>query len=134
MRVARIVLVVVLGSCGDGRGGAPPARPGGAGGPSLADAEAFERGAGVARDYGRAADVYVRMCRDGRGDVEACRRLITSIAETRGVAFDRARLMDLSTALCLAAGDPQACALASVVLIAATACAQTRRICRIHCG
>jgi ABC-type phosphate transport system substrate-binding protein len=110
-RAALIVLVVVLGCNGGARRAAPP--PGrGAGGPSLAQAEAFERGAGVARDYTRAAAIYEQLCQDGKGDVVACRRLVEAIAEARGVKFERERLVDLSTAMCLAAGDPASCSIA----------------------
>lgn len=107
-RAALIVLVVVLGC----RGGARRAAPLPPAGPSLAQAEAFERGAGVERDYARAAAVYEQLCQDGKGDVVACRRLVDAIAEARGVTFDRQRLIDLSTAMCLAAGDPGSCAVA----------------------
>ena len=81
----------------------------------LEQAIAFERGNGVPRDYTKAAAIYQQLCDNGAGDANACRRLMHALGDARGIAGDNGQLAELATAWCLAAGDPQACLLASMM-------------------
>src|ERR1700755_3298125 len=84
MRRFVVVMLGVLASCSgathgpDGKTeGAPIASP-------LERARAYERGAGVARDYAAAVAIYAQACRDGLGDPVACNRLVDAAAAGRG--------------------------------------------------
>ena len=76
--------------------------------PSLDEARAAERGAGVPRDYARAAEIYALLCDRGHGSIEACNDLIDAILDARGATADLPRVLRLQQALC-ARGEPLAC-------------------------
>jgi len=97
-RVSRALAVAVLLACGSPPPARPPAnRPAG---PSLEQAKAAERGAGVPRDYERAARIYDQLCDRGRGQIEACLDLIDAMVDARGVASDLAGVRELDRVLC----------------------------------
>jgi len=80
----------------------------------LDEARAYERGAGVARDYRAAAEIYRTACRDGHGEVEACGALIRAGMRGRGLDVDRAALAALATKTCVAQHDPFTCVIADL--------------------
>jgi hypothetical protein len=81
----------------------------------LAQAKAYERGTGVARDYHAAAEVYRKACDEGRGLASACGALIRAQWIGRGVALDRHAARARAGAICLAKRDPFGCVLAAQV-------------------
>jgi hypothetical protein len=100
-RLSSAIVIATLVACW----GAPPPSPaptpsGRPNGETLEQARAFERGAGVPRDYRRSAAIYARLCADGGGSLEACHELVDAIMEGRGVTLDRRRVMILEAALC----------------------------------
>src|SRR5215208_5677322 len=108
------IAIAMLDACW----GSPPPSPApslaeGRNGPTLEQARAFERGAGVPRDYRRAAAIYDRVCADGRGSVEACHELVDAIQDGRGVTSDRRRVAILEAALCQR-GDATACVVSAI--------------------
>lgn len=117
-RTALVVLAAIVGLLGC-RGGAT-GRTNAIGNDSktaspLEQATAFERGDGVPRDYTKAAAIYQQLCDGGAGDAKACRRLMYALGDARGIRGDNGLVGELATAWCLAAGDPQACLLASMM-------------------
>lgn len=93
----------------------PPAAPAPVAAPKrslIEEARALERGAGVPRDYRRAAAIYERLCDGGGGSLEACRALEGALRDGRGLAVDRERLAVLDAALC-ERGDAAACVVSS---------------------
>jgi phosphate transport system substrate-binding protein len=102
-----LVVAVLLAACG---GAARPAAPAIPASP-LARAEAFERGAGVPRDYRKAAGLYERHCDAGRGDPEACRRLVRATMAGRGTGVDLLRVAQIESVQCFAGSAPS-CAIA----------------------
>jgi hypothetical protein len=75
---------------------------------TLDDARNAERGISGARDYSRAASIYVSLCRDGKGSFEACIALIDALVDGRGVDRDIATLDRLFHELCKR-GDSVSC-------------------------
>src|SRR5262245_59608814 len=63
-------------------------------------AQAYERGAGVPRDYREAARIYEAACADGKGDLEACHRFLDRLNRGRGVAVDHGRMVVIGEAMC----------------------------------
>ena len=59
-------------------------------------AHAYERGAGIGRDYRAAAELYRTACDDGRGDVAACGALIRAGLRARGTDFNKIALRDFA--------------------------------------
>jgi len=110
--VERLWCVIVVAACSPSPkpplGHATPART------PLDEARAYERGAGVPRDYRAAADVYRTACQDGHGEAEACGALIRAGMRGRGVEVDRAGLAALATKTCLAQRDPFSCVVADL--------------------
>jgi len=110
--LGRVCVVIAVTACGTPAKPsightAPPRSP-------LEEARAFERGAGVARDYRAAADVYRTACRDGEGDVEACGALLRATMRGRGVDVDRAAIGALAAKVCVARRDPFTCVVADL--------------------
>jgi hypothetical protein len=81
----------------------------------VAQARAHERGAGVARDYHAAAELYRQACDDGRGLSSACGALIRAQLRGRGVDLDRGAALALSSKVCLTRRDPFSCVAADLL-------------------
>src|SRR5262245_30809382 len=62
----------------------------------LDEARAYERGAGIPRDYRRAAEIYARECKEGTGDRVACRRWLFAISVARGAKKDLPQLREIA--------------------------------------
>jgi hypothetical protein len=110
--LARLWCVIVVAACTTSP--KPPVAHATSPRTPLDEARAYERGAGVARDYRAAADIYRTACRDGRGEVEACGALIRAGMRGRGVDIDHAALGALATRTCLAQHDPFSCVVADL--------------------
>lgn len=72
------------------------------------EAERFERGSGVARDYTRAVRIYEDRCAGGRGALVACRKLGVALLSDRGEPHLAVDPRPLLTTAC-AHGDWLAC-------------------------
>jgi TPR repeat protein len=81
----------------------------------LAKAHAYERGAGVPRDYAIAVDLYRTACDQGRGNLTACGELIRAELARRGVAEDAETIRQFAGKLCLERRDPFGCAAVTLV-------------------
>lgn len=123
VRCVALVLLVLAGCRAEPRSSPLPRPTGAPAAPRsmLVQAEAWERGDGVRRDYGRAAALYEEACREGKGDLAACRRLLDAIGEARGARSDRERLISLATAMCLDGGDTEACVLSMFIWLGRSA-------------
>lgn len=73
-------------------------------------ARSYELGKPV-RDYAAAAKLYALHCRDGAGDLTACKRWLRASLEGRGADQDRRRILALATKLCEHREDGWSCAL-----------------------
>ncbi len=107
------IAMTLIGSC---RGERAKTRDGASAAPSgdpSADPVALERGAGVARDYQKASAIHTQRCRQGAGDLTACRALLRAIIGARGVAFDQHHAAHLAQTMCTRR-DPFGCAIAFV--------------------
>ncbi|HTR49163.1 MAG TPA: hypothetical protein VMJ10_00570, partial [Kofleriaceae bacterium] len=77
-------------------------------------AHAYERGAGVRRDYRAAAEIYRQACDDGRGDISACGAYIRAAMTGRGADSDRYATSRLATKTCTSRRDAFACVVADL--------------------
>jgi hypothetical protein len=114
-RIATVVLckMVVVGalaalgcqpsSRANGRQAAKPA------GSPVEQAHAYERGAGLARDYRAAAELFRAACDAGRGDVLACGEWIRAGLRSRGTKLDRPAIQALATKICVDRRDAFGC-------------------------
>lgn len=78
-------------------------------------AHAYERGAGVARDYRAAADLLRAACDGGRGDVLACGEWIRAGWRARGTDRDMPSIQALATKICVDRRDPFGCVVTGLV-------------------
>jgi hypothetical protein len=69
-------------------------------GHTLARARDLERAHGVPRDYRAAARIYSELCKEGRGDLEACAHLQSLVAAHRGIDRNAERMRRRSDVLC----------------------------------
>ncbi|HEY1552498.1 MAG TPA: substrate-binding domain-containing protein [Kofleriaceae bacterium] len=90
---AAVALALVACSGSPARVVAPKPAP-----PPLEQARGFELP--PHRDYARAAAIYSDACRDGQGDLLACRKLLAAILHARGTEFDDHRLERIADAMC----------------------------------
>jgi hypothetical protein len=78
-------------------------------------AHAYERGAGVARDYRAAAELLRAACDGGRGDVLACGEWIRAGLRARGTDRDRPSFQALATKICVDRRDPFGCVMTGLL-------------------
>ena len=77
---------------------------------TIEDARNYERGAGVPRDYERAAEIYAHLCAHGHADTAACDGLIQAIVAARGITYDPLEILRLAAVMC-GRGDDVMCVL-----------------------
>jgi TPR repeat protein len=95
MRWALLALV----ACGSSS--PPPAQPQHTAPKDAIDpARAYELGKGVARDYRKAAALYGERCRDGCGDLAACKKYFSLAGKQRGVVLAGDKVATLAGAMC----------------------------------